>query len=513
MTVTHETIVILDFGSQYTQLIARRVRELGVYCEIVPYSTPIEKVRAREPKGLILSGGPESVFAPDAPHPDAQLYTFDRPILGICYGMQLLARHFGGQVEPARRREYGKAVLDRVAGGKLLHDTSVPTPVWMSHGDHIGEVPAGFDAVAWTASSIAAMEDPARRLYGVQFHPEVSHTPQGKTLLANFLFRVCECHGDWTVASFVDEAVERIQREIGSGKAICGLSGGVDSTVAALLVHRAIGEHLTCIFVDNGVLRLGEFEEVLQMARDHLHLNVMGIDASQSFLSKLAGVEDPETKRKIIGNEFIRVFEREARQLGDCGFLVQGTLYPDVIESVSVKGPSDVIKSHHNVGGLPDLMNLSLVEPLRELFKDEVRRVGCELGLPDEFVQRQPFPGPGLAVRIIGAVTPERLEVLRNADQIVLEEIREANLYTQIWQSFAVLLPIQSVGVMGDERTYENVAAIRAVHSVDGMTADWVPLPHEVLGRISSRIVNEVHGINRVVYDVSSKPPSTIEWE
>ncbi|MFZ0426514.1 MAG: glutamine-hydrolyzing GMP synthase [Acidobacteriota bacterium] len=507
-----QTALILDFGSQYTQLIARRVREARVYSEIVPFSTPWEEIVERRPTALILSGGPSSVFEPGSPHPDPRVYGFSGPILGICYGMQLLVHHLGGRVEPATR-EYGKAEIEVVADSPLFRDLSNRMSVWMSHGDHITELPEGFHVVARTRAVVAAIEHSERRVFGLQFHPEVVHTPKGRELLSNFLFRICHCRGDWTVASFVKDAVTRIGSQIGDGRAVCGLSGGVDSTVAAMLVHQAIGDRLTCVFVDNGLLRKDEFQEVLGTFRDHLHLNVRGVDAARRFLDRLVDVVDPERKRKIIGEEFIRVFESEAAQIGNIDYLVQGTLYPDVIESVSVKGPSAVIKSHHNVGGLPESMDLELVEPLRELFKDEVRQVGRELGLPEEFVIRQPFPGPGLAVRIVGDVTPTRLQVLREADAIVQEEIRTAGLYEKIWQAFAVLLPIKSVGVMGDGRTYENVVAIRAVESLDGMTADWVPLPHELLSRMSNRIVNEVRGVNRVVYDISSKPPSTIEWE
>ncbi len=513
MSDRHQTIVVLDFGSQYTQLIARRIRENGVYCEILPFDASAEEVLARRPVGLILSGGPDSVFAQDSPHPDARLYEFAGPLLGICYGMQLLASHFGGTVEPAQRREYGRARLERIEDSPIFEGVDAPTPVWMSHGDHIREVPPGFRLLAESSTTLAAMEHTEKKIYGVQFHPEVAHTPRGSEILRNFLFGVCGCRGDWTVSSFIEESVLRIRSQIGDGRAVCGLSGGVDSSVAAMLVDRAIGDRLTCIFVDNGLLRKGEFEDVLAMFRRQLRLKVVGVDASSRFLEGLAGVEDPEVKRKRIGELFIRVFEEEARRVGSPRYLVQGTLYPDVIESVSVRGPSAVIKSHHNVGGLPEKMALELVEPLRELFKDEVRLVGRELGLPDEFVLRQPFPGPGLAVRVVGEITPERLSILREADAIVLEEIRAAGLYDSIWQSFAVLLPVRSVGVMGDGRTYENVCAIRAVHSQDGMTADWVPLPHTVLSAMSSRIVNEVRGVNRVVYDISSKPPSTIEWE
>lgn len=513
MSATHETVLILDFGSQYTQLIARRIREAGVYSEILPFNTSAEEIERRNPIAIILSGGPSSVFDAGAPWPDARIFDFEGPLLGICYGMQLLARHFGADVEPSTRREYGKVMVDRKKEDQLLADLPDRFQVWMSHGDHILNTPAGFEVLAASDSAIAAMGLPGREIYGLQFHPEVVHTPLGKEILKNFLFRVCQCRGDWTVRSFVDEAVERIRSQVAEGQAICGLSGGVDSTVAALLVHRAIGDRLVCIFVDNGLLRKNEFSKVLTLFESRLHLNIIGVDASERFLHRLRGVVDPEQKRKIIGEEFIRVFEEESRKIGNTRFLVQGTLYPDVIESVSVKGPSAVIKSHHNVGGLPEVMDLDLIEPLRELFKDEVRRVGLELGLPNEFVVRQPFPGPGLAVRIIGEISPARLQILREADDIVVSEVKKAGLYDKIWQSFAVLLPVQSVGVMGDGRTYENVIAVRAVQSLDGMTADWVQLPYELLGRIANRIVNEVRGVNRVVYDISSKPPSTIEWE
>ncbi len=513
MTTRHETVVILDFGAQYTQLIARRVREAHVYCEILPFSTPLSDIVLRNPSGIILSGGPDSVYGDGAPHSDAALWTHRIPVLGICYGFQLLIYQLGGQVERAQKREYGLAELEVRKPGLLLDGVAVTSRVWMSHGDHIVNLPAGFEVVGLTASSIAAAENRERGIFGVQFHPEVVHTEQGKRVIENFLFEACHCRGDWTASSFVEESVRRIRQQIGEGRAICALSGGVDSTVAAVLVYRAIGSHLTCIFVNNGVLRKNEFSKVLSNLKERLRLQVIGVDSSARFLARLAGVVEPEKKRKIIGNEFIAVFEEEAVKLSQIEFLVQGTLYPDVIESVSVKGPSATIKSHHNVGGLPEKMKLRLVEPLRELFKDEVRQIGKELGLGDEIIQRQPFPGPGLAVRILGEVTSDRIRLLQEADDIVVSEIKKAGLYAEIWQSFAVLLPVKSVGVMGDGRSYDYTVAVRAVHSRDGMTADWVRLPYEVLERISNRVVNEVKGINRVVYDISSKPPATIEWE
>ncbi len=509
----HEEVVVLDFGSQYTQLIGRRIRELGVYCEILPFYTPYESIAAKQPIGIILSGGPSSVYAEGAPHCDPRILEMGAPVLGICYGLQLQAYFLKGQVVPSSRREYGHASLEITEESPLFAGLPTQIPVWMSHGDEVCNPPDGFRIVARTENAIGAVEDSTRRLYGIQFHPEVVHTPHGSGILKNFLLHICGARGDWTMESFIESTVHQIRQRVGSGHAVCGLSGGVDSSVAATLVDRAIGNRLTCLFVDNGLLRKNEFEEVLELYRDQVHLNVIGVPAVDRFLSRLEGVTDPEQKRKIIGTVFIDVFQEEAAKLGPVEFLVQGTLYPDVIESTSVKGPSAVIKSHHNVGGLPDKMHLKLVEPLRELFKDEVRAVGRQLGLPAQIVDRQPFPGPGLAVRILGAVTEERLRTLREADAIVIEEIRAANLYTAIWQAFTVLLPVSSVGVMGDSRTYENAVAIRAVTSQDGMTADWARLPNDVLARISSRIVSEVRGINRVVYDISSKPPSTIEWE
>ena len=513
MSEAHETIVVLDFGSQYTQLIARRIRDAGVYCEILPYHVDPSEIESRDPRGVILSGGPDSVFGADSPHPRDAVYGASRPLLGICYGMQLMAHKLGGNVQSSADRQYGPATLEVLSESQILHGMPVTSQVWMSHGDNIEELPAGFQIVGRAGGAIAACENPERRRYGVQFHPEVVHTAEGDTILRNFLFEICECRGDWTVRSFINEAVERIGSQVKEGQVLCGLSGGVDSTVAAMLVRRAVGDRLTCVFVDNGLLRKNEFEAVLQAFDEQLDLNIVGVDAAERFLSRLEGVVDPELKRKTIGEEFIRVFEEQANPDQDYRYLVQGTLYPDVIESISVKGPSAVIKSHHNVGGLPEEMNLELIEPLRELFKDEVRRVGRALKIPDSLLQRHPFPGPGLAIRILGEVDAERLRILREADSIVLAEIRRAGLYTEVWQAFAVLLPVQTVGVMGDDRTYENVAAVRIVDSVDGMTADWVKVPYEVLAAISSRIVNEVPGINRVVYDISSKPPSTIEWE
>ncbi len=509
-----EKILILDFGSQVTQLIARRVREQSVYCEIHPYNMTLEKIRQYRPKGIILSGGPSSVYDKDAPHSDAGVYGLGVPVLGICYGMQLMTHQLGGKVERSEKREYGRAVMELDDVTDLFSGFSDRAEVWMSHGDHIEAMPEGFQRIAHTGHCpVAAMKDAGRRFYGVQFHPEVVHTPRGEEMLGNFLFAVCECRPTWTMAGFIETEVADIRRKVGDGRVICGLSGGVDSSVVAVLIHRAIGDQLTCVFVNNGLLRKGEAEKVVNLFSRHFKINLKYVDATDRFLDKLAGVTDPERKRKIIGNEFIYLFEEEAKKLGRVDYLAQGTLYPDVIESVSTKGPSAVIKSHHNVGGLPEKMNLKLLEPVRELFKDEVRLLGRELGMPDEVIHRQPFPGPGLAIRCIGEITSERLEILREADAVVLDEIRKAGLYRDIWQSFAVLLPVRTVGVMGDARTYDYTVALRAVNSLDGMTADWVKLPYEVLGAISSRIINEVKGVNRVVYDISQKPPSTIEWE
>jgi GMP synthase (glutamine-hydrolysing) len=513
-----EKILILDFGSQYTQLIARRLRELGVYCEIHPCTAPAAQVRAFRPRGIVLSGGPASVLAEGSPRCDASVFELGVPVLGICYGLQLLAHELGGRVDRSAHREYGPASIDVAQSSPLFQDLPSALDVWMSHCDRVEVLPAGFEPIASTRSSpYAAVEDRRRRIFGVQFHPEVVHTPRGTEVLRNFAYRVCGCTGAWSMRAYAEVAVEQIRAQVGQGHAICALSGGVDSAVAALLVHRAIGDRLRCIFVDNGVLRQGERQQVEDVFGRMFHLPLVTADARSRFLAKLAGIVDPEAKRKIVVREFIAVFEEEVERLGAQGerarFLVQGTLYPDVIESVSFKGPSATIKSHHNVGGLPEVMRLGLVEPLRELFKDEVRRLGLELGLPKEIVQRQPFPGPGLAIRVLGEVTEERLALLRAADTVVQEEIRAAGLYEKLWQAFAVLLPVRSVGVMGDERTYEATCAIRAVESTDGMTGDWARLPYDLLARISSRVINEVRGINRVVYDVSSKPPATIEWE
>ena len=512
----HELILILDFGSQYTQLIARRVREQGVYCEIVPFHFGVEEIINKNPKGVIFSGGPSSVTDEDAPKISNDFYEkIDAPILGICYGMQLLAVDLGGESRPASRREYGHARLKVLSGEtELFAELPFELDVWMSHGDHVTALPEGFHTTATTGDVVTAIENKDRNIYAVQFHPEVSHTPLGKEILRNFLFEICECKGDWTSKQFIAEEVKKIRSIVGENEnVVCGLSGGVDSTVAAVLIQEAIGMRQTCIFVNNGLLRAGEFEETLQIYKDNLHLNVIGVDASEDFYEVLKDVVDPELKRKAIGAKFIDVFDAEANKIGDVKWLVQGTLYPDVIESVSLRGASVTIKSHHNVGGLPEKMNLKLIEPLRELFKDEVRLIGKDLGISDEILQRHPFPGPGLAVRILGDITTEKVELLQRADKIFIEELKSNDLYSETWQAFAVLLPIQSVGVMGDFRTYEKTIALRAITSTDGMTADWARLPHEFLAKVSSRITSEVRGINRVVYDISSKPPSTIEWE
>ncbi|MBI4124628.1 MAG: glutamine-hydrolyzing GMP synthase [Deltaproteobacteria bacterium] len=507
-------ILILDFGSQYTQLIARRIREAHVYCEIESYNYPIEAIRKFNPGGIILSGGPASVFADKAPKPNPEIFHLGVPMLGICYGMQLIVQAAGGAVAATDQREFGRAEITYQPGDPLFQGLGNPMPVWMSHCDRVQKLPAGYLAVAQTENSpIAAFCDPKRRVYGLQFHPEVSHTPEGTELIENFLFQICKMQPSWTMESYAQKAIEEIRKQVGDGKVICALSGGVDSSVAAVLIHKAIGDRLTCIFVNNGLLRKDEAGKVEKVFTHTFHIPLVSVDAEERFLKKLRGVTDPEAKRKIIGNEFFAVFDEEARRIKDVDFLAQGTLYPDVIESVSFKGPSAVIKSHHNVGGLPEKMGLKLVEPLRELFKDEVRELGNTLGIPAEVTSRQPFPGPGLAIRIIGEVTAERLKVLRQADDVMMQEIKRAQLYDKVWQTFCILLPVKTVGVMGDERTYENVAAFRAVESLDGMTADWARLPYDLLAKISNRIINEVKGINRVVLDISSKPPATIEWE
>lgn len=509
-----EWILILDFGSQYTQLIARRVRECGVYSEIFPYNLSIDRIKDLRPRGIILSGGPASVYESGSPHPSPEVFELGIPILGICYGLQLMAEHLGGAVDRAACREYGKALVTIDARSDLFAGLDKETTVWMSHGDALSKLPPGFESIAHSPNSpLCAIRNRERKQYGVQFHPEVVHTPQGKEILRNFLFKVCQAKGDWSPASFIRQTVSEIQQKVGKEKVICALSGGVDSAVAAVLVHKAIGDQLHCIHIDNGLMRKGESEDVVEAFRRHFRIPLTFVDASDTFLGRLRGVTHPEEKRKVIGNTFIEVFEKEAERLGGAAYLAQGTLYPDVIESISLKGPSATIKTHHNVGGLPERMSIELIEPLRELFKDEVRAVGRELGFPEVILGRHPFPGPGLAVRILGEVTKEKLDLLREADEIFVSELTNAGLYDQLWQAFAVLLPIQSVGVMGDERTYEFTIALRAVTSLDGMTADWARIPDETLAKISTRITNEVKGINRVVYDISSKPPSTIEWE
>jgi GMP synthase (glutamine-hydrolysing) len=509
-----EKVLILDFGSQYTQLIARRIRELHVYCEIHPYLMPLDQIREFAPRGIVLSGGPRSVYEPDAPLVGREILELGVPVLGICYGLQLINHILGGKVSPAASREYGRKHFTIIDHQDLFAGLAAEELVWMSHGDHIDEVAAGLEIIGSSDTCTAgAIRDRSRGIYGVQFHPEVRHTPEGNKILANFLFNICKLQPLWNMRSFVESTIQSLKNKVGGDKVICALSGGVDSSVTAVLLHRAIGDKLTCIFVNNGVLRQGEAEKVAQLFRDHYHLNLVYVDASDSFLNLLAGIIDPEEKRRRIGREFIRVFAEEANKLGQVKYLAQGTLYPDVIESVSFKGPSATIKTHHNVGGLPEVMPLELIEPLRELFKDEVREVGQELGLPEEMIWRHPFPGPGLAIRILGEVTPARLAVLREADVIVLEEMKKEGYYRQVWQAFAVLLPIKTVGVMGDERTYENVVALRVVDSTDAMTADWTRLPHDFLAHLANRLINEVKGVNRVVYDISSKPPSTIEWE
>lgn len=513
-----ELILVLDFGAQYTQLIARRVRELGVYSEIHPYNTPVEKIRELTPIGIILSGGPSSVYEDGAPHSSERLFELGVPVMGICYGLQLIAYQLGGKVDASARREYGKAVLKIDKAEDLFAGLNGSTTVWMSHGDALSVLPDGFEPIAHTDNApICAIRHPGRKIYGVQFHPEVAHTPDGKKILSNFLFRICRAKGDWTPSRFVERATQEIKSAVGDARVLCALSGGIDSSVAAVLLHRAVGDQVHCIHINNGLMRTGESDMVVATFRKTFHMQLTYVDATEVFLARLAGATNPEEKRKIIGRAFIDVFEQEAKKIqGSAGafeYLAQGTLYPDVIESVSFKGPSVTIKTHHNVGGLPENMQFKLIEPLRELFKDEVREVGRQLGVPQALIERHPFPGPGLAVRVLGEITKDKLDLLRAADDIFLEEIKRAGFYTEIWQAFAVLLPVQSVGVMGDGRTYEMTIALRAVTSVDGMTADWARIPNDVLAIVSNRIINEIRGINRVVYDISSKPPATIEWE
>jgi GMP synthase (glutamine-hydrolysing) len=521
----HSRIVILDFGSQYTQVIARRIREFHVFSQVLPYNTPASKIKELAPAGVILSGGPASVYAKGSPQPDKGVFRLGVPVLGICYGMQLLAHHLGGKVEHSEQREYGMGTLKVSKSCALFRGLDKELAVWNSHGDKVTKLPEGFRPVGTTTNSpYAVVEDAKRKFYGLQFHPEVVHTPRGKEILSNFVLGICRAKADWTMGSFIEETCSRIREQVGGDRVVLGLSGGVDSSVAAALIHRAIGDQLTCVFVNNGLLRANEAEAVEKLFGDNFQMRLKTVDATRRFLSKLRGVTDPEKKRRVIGHEFIRVFEDAVKSVtkskskrsgsGQFRFLAQGTLYPDVIESVAIAGnPASLIKSHHNVGGLPKDLKFALVEPLRELFKDEVREVGTQLGLPKEVVHRQPFPGPGLAVRIIGAITPQRLRVLREADAIVVEEMKTSGWYYKVWQSFAVLLPVRSVGVMGDGRTYEDTIALRIVESQDGMTADWVRVPYDLFAKISSRIINEVKGVNRVVYDVSSKPPATIEWE
>jgi GMP synthase (glutamine-hydrolysing) len=514
--VNLDKILILDFGSQYTQLIARRIRELNVYCEIHPFNYDLDKIKKFNPKGIILSGGPSSVYEENAPYCSQEVFNLGLPVFGICYGMQLTSFFLGGKVIPSEKREYGRAAIEIIESKGIFKSFKAGQKfdVWMSHGDKVDAIPEGYEQIALSENTaFTAIANYEKNIYGVQFHPEVVHSTNGTEIIGNFLFEVCKCDPNWNMKNFIDTQVQEIREKVGDKTLICGLSGGVDSSVAAVLLHKAIGHQLKCIFVNNGVLRENEAEKVIKIFRDNFHIDLIYVDAEDRFLDKLKGITDPEQKRKIIGYEFIEIFEEEAKKLENVEFLAQGTLYPDVIESVSLKGPSAVIKSHHNVGGLPEKMNLKLVEPFRELFKDEVRLVGKEMGVPDEIVNRQPFPGPGLAIRIIGDITKKRLSVLRQADTIVVDEIKKAGLYNKVWQSFAVLLPVKSVGVMGDERTYENTCAVRIVGSVDGMTADWSQIPYEVLGSISSRIINEVKGINRVVYDITTKTTGTIEWE
>ena len=526
-SIVPQSIVVLDFGAQYSQLIARRIREQKIFSVVLPFNASLEEIRSYSPVGIILSGGPSSVYDKDAPHADKKVFELGVPVLGICYGLQFMVYALGGKVRSAAKREYGHAQVEiQHSDSQLFQGLPGTMAVWMSHGDEAEQLPAGFRLTAKTANAVAAIENVERKMWAVQFHPEVHHTPLGSEILRNFAVAICGAKPTWTPQHFIDTTVAQVKQQVGNGRAICALSGGVDSSVAAVLVDRAMRDasgksRLTCVFVNNGVLRKNEFEKVQQNMRDNLGLHLVAVDASERFMKRLAGVTDPETKRKIIGNEFIEVFDDEAKRIlreeghseDKVEWLVQGTLYPDVIESRSVRGPSQIIKSHHNVGGLPEKMKLKLIEPLKDLFKDEVRRIGRDLGMPEDILQRQPFPGPGLAVRILGEVTKERADLLRDCDEVVVDEIKKAGLYLKIWQSFAVLLPVMSVGVMGDQRTYGYTCAVRAVHSEDGMTADWVPLPYEVLKTISNRIVNEVRGVNRVVYDITSKPPGTIEWE
>ena len=513
-TIGHETILILDFGSQYTQLIARRIRENGVFSEIHPYNYDLKNNKPQNLKGIILSGGPSSVYADGAPLVEKDILDNNVPVLGICYGLQIISHLLGAKVERSPQKEYGRAIIEIESDSILFKNVPARSNVWMSHGDKVLSLPAGFEAVAHSENSpYAAIEHKKNQFFGLQFHPEVVHTEFGKTILRNYLFEICGCSADWSPKSFIEESIDKIRKQVGDSPVLCGLSGGVDSSVVAVLLQKAIGDKLHCMFVDTGLLRHKEGEEVEKLFRENIDVRLTCVDSSESFYKELEGVADPERKRKIIGREFIRVFENESKKLGTFNFLAQGTLYPDIIESVSFKGPSATIKSHHNVGGLPEKMGFDLVEPLKELFKDEVRAVGRELGIPEILIGRHPFPGPGLAVRILGKITKERVEVLQQADSIYIEELRKAGLYDEIWQAFAVHLPLNTVGVMGDERTYESVIALRAVTSTDGMTADWYPMPPKVLARISNRIINEVNGVNRVVYDVSSKPPATIEWE
>lgn len=512
--VHSQKILILDFGSQYTQLIARRIRESMVYSEIHAHNYPLEKIMEEKPTGIILSGGPMSVYDEGAPSISKEIFELGIPVLGICYGLQLIAKYHNGKVEPAPDREYGKANLIIEKDDPLFNSVKNNSVVWMSHGDYVSGFPEGFSVTATSQNSpVCAVSNPKKKIFGIQFHPEVAHSEEGKKILDNFLFGICGCKPDWTSKNFIHSATTEVKERVGNKKAICALSGGVDSSVAAVLINKALGENLICIHVDTGMMRKNESDGIIKMFREHYDMNIIFIDASDLFLTRLAGVIDPEKKRKIIGNTFIEVFEKEAKKFHDAEFLVQGTLYPDVIESVSVKGASATIKTHHNVGGLPEKMNLKLIEPFRELFKDEVRAIGKELDLPEIFIKRHPFPGPGLAVRVLGEITKERLDILREADDIFINELHSAGIYDKIWQAFAVLLPVQSVGVMGDARTYENVLALRAVTSTDGMTADWFRFEHDFLETVSNKIIRSVRGINRVVYDISSKPPSTIEWE